>query len=81
MSNRKPCNPGVVLKISIQYIPIERLIARSSSCLPALKLESGVPYEYGKCWIFLKSESQEGVRVLLLIWEDPTSRSILGLDS
>ncbi|KAK6162427.1 hypothetical protein DH2020_002268 [Rehmannia glutinosa] len=26
----------------------------------------------------LKSKSQEGVRVLLLIWDDPTSRSILG---
>ncbi|CAI0400016.1 unnamed protein product [Linum tenue] len=26
----------------------------------------------------LKAKSQEGVRVLLLIWDDPTSRSILG---
>ncbi|KAL6495445.1 Phospholipase D beta 1 [Orobanche gracilis] len=26
----------------------------------------------------LKSKSQEGVRVLLLVWDDPTSRSILG---
>ena len=26
----------------------------------------------------LRSKSQEGVRVLLLIWDDPTSRSILG---
>ncbi|WJX82458.1 Phospholipase D beta 1 [Trifolium repens] len=26
----------------------------------------------------LKTKSQEGVRVLLLIWDDPTSRSILG---
>ncbi|RAL46242.1 hypothetical protein DM860_016675 [Cuscuta australis] len=26
----------------------------------------------------LKSKSQEGVRVLLLIWDDPTSRNILG---
>ncbi|KAF9598478.1 hypothetical protein IFM89_027912 [Coptis chinensis] len=32
MSNKKPCNPGAVLKISIQYIPIERLTARSSRC-------------------------------------------------
>ncbi|KAF9614787.1 hypothetical protein IFM89_020641 [Coptis chinensis] len=152
MSNRKPCKPGAVLKISIQYIPIERLTAYHhgvgcgpnytgvlgtyfplrqggkltlyqdahvpDGCLPALKLEGGVPYEHGKCWydIFnaisqarrliyitgwsvyhkvqlvrdaasgsgvtlgdlLKSKSQEGVRVLLLIWDDPTSRSILG---
>ncbi|GER30383.1 phospholipase D [Striga asiatica] len=27
----------------------------------------------------LKVKSQEGVRVLLLVWDDPTSRSILGL--
>ena len=27
----------------------------------------------------LKIKSQEGVRVLLLVWDDPTSRSILGL--
>ncbi|KAJ8513273.1 hypothetical protein OPV22_003707 [Ensete ventricosum] len=27
----------------------------------------------------LKSKSQEGVRVLLLLWDDPTSRSILGI--
>ena len=27
----------------------------------------------------LKSKSQEGVRVLLLVWDDPTSRSILGI--
>ena len=26
----------------------------------------------------LKSKSQEGVRVLLLVWDDPTSRNILG---
>ena len=26
----------------------------------------------------VKSKSQEGVRVLLLIWDDPTSRSIFG---
>jgi hypothetical protein len=26
----------------------------------------------------LKMKSQEGVRVLLLVWDDPTSRSILG---
>ncbi|KAJ0968817.1 hypothetical protein J5N97_021694 [Dioscorea zingiberensis] len=27
----------------------------------------------------LKSKSQEGVRVLILVWDDPTSRSILGI--
>ncbi|OMO89630.1 C2 calcium-dependent membrane targeting [Corchorus capsularis] len=27
----------------------------------------------------LKTKSQEGVRVLLLVWDDPTSRSILGI--
>jgi hypothetical protein len=26
----------------------------------------------------LRSKSQEGVRVLLLVWDDPTSRNILG---
>ena len=26
----------------------------------------------------LRSKSQEGVRVLLLVWDDPTSRSVLG---
>ncbi|CAK8560923.1 unnamed protein product [Lathyrus sativus] len=29
----------------------------------------------------LKSKSQEGVRVLLLVWDDPTSRTILGFDT
>lgn len=29
----------------------------------------------------LKSKSQEGVRVLLLIWDDPTSRNILGYNT
>ncbi|KAF9625075.1 hypothetical protein IFM89_017878 [Coptis chinensis] len=38
MSNRKPCNPGAILKISIQYIPIERLTTRSSRyILPSAK--------------------------------------------
>lgn len=33
-----------------------------------------------KCTLgeLLRSKSQEGVRVLLLVWDDPTSRSILG---
>lgn len=33
------------------------------------------PYTLGE---LLRSKSQEGVRVLLLVWDDPTSRSILG---
>ncbi|GAA0153971.1 phospholipase [Lithospermum erythrorhizon] len=34
----------------------------------------------GDCTLgeLLKSKSQEGVRVLLLVWDDPTSRNILG---
>ncbi|KAK9143576.1 hypothetical protein Syun_012976 [Stephania yunnanensis] len=87
-------------------------------CLPTLKLDHGMHYEHGKCWLdifnaisqarrliyitgwsvyhlvrlvrdvdqaskftlgdLLKSKSQEGVRVLLLVWDDPTSKSILG---
>jgi phospholipase D1/2 len=27
----------------------------------------------------LRKKSQEGVRVLLLVWDDPTSRSLLGI--
>jgi len=27
----------------------------------------------------LRRKSQEGVRVLLLVWDDPTSRSVLGI--
>ncbi|XP_068649656.1 phospholipase D gamma 1-like [Aristolochia californica] len=82
--------------------------------LPDLKLDNGMIYEHGKCWVdifeaisqarkliyivgwsvyhkvrlvrdtgfgvgvtlgdLLKSKSQEGVRVLLLVWDDPTSR-------
>lgn len=29
----------------------------------------------------LKTKSQEGVRVLLLVWDDPTSRNILGFQT
>ena len=36
---------------------------------------SAAEYTLGE---LLKSKSQEGVRVLLLLWDDPTSRSILG---
>ncbi|PRQ57754.1 putative phospholipase D [Rosa chinensis] len=148
----KPCKPGAVLRLSIQYTPIERLSIYHNGvgagpdyygvpgtyfplrtggkvtlyqdahvpdgCLPNLILGGGRPYVHGKCWhdIFdairqaqrliyiagwsvwhnvklvrdggaassvtigdlLRSKSQEGVRVLLLVWDDPTSRSILG---
>lgn len=151
-TNGKPCKAGAVLRISIQYTPIEKLsiyhhgvgsgpdyagvpgtyfpLRRGGKvtlyqdahapdgCLPNLKLGYGMDYVHGKCWrdIFdaihqarrlvyitgwsvwhkvrlvrdedslvghelgelLKSKSQEGVRVLLLVWDDPTSRSILG---
>ncbi|XP_058210908.1 phospholipase D gamma 1-like isoform X1 [Rhododendron vialii] len=151
-TNGKPCKPGAVLSLSIQYTPMERLsiyhhgvgagpnyfgvpgpyfpLRRGGivtlyqdahvpdDFLPNLKLDNGMQYVQGKCWhdIFvairqaqrliyitgwsvwhkvklvrdgghasdftlgdlLKSKSQEGVRVLLLVWDDPTSRSILG---
>ncbi|KAJ8748941.1 hypothetical protein K2173_013378 [Erythroxylum novogranatense] len=151
-SSGKPCKPGAVLRISIQYIPMEKLsnfhpgvgagpdyhgvlntyfplrkggkvtlyqdAHVPDGCLPSLKLGNGMSYVHGKCWydIFdairqarrliyitgwsvwhqvrlvrdaghpsdatlgeiLRSKSQEGVRVLLLVWDDPTSRSILG---
>ncbi|RWW05562.1 hypothetical protein GW17_00031154 [Ensete ventricosum] len=150
--NGKQCKPGAVLRLSIQYIPMERLCiyhhgvgAGPDHCgvpgtyfplrkggkvtlyqdahvpdgyLPDLMLGNGMYYEHGKCWhdicdaiinarrliyiigwsVFhtvrlireagnssspilgdlLKSKSQEGVRVLLLVWDDPTSRNILG---
>lgn len=148
----KPCKPGAVLNISIQYTPMERLstyhhgvgagpdyhgvpdtyfpLRKGGSVtlyqdahvpdghLPHLMLDNGMYYVHGQCWhdIFdairqarrliyitgwsvwhkvklvrdtgygtdctlgdlLRSKSQEGVRVLLLVWDDPTSRSILG---
>ncbi|XVF13227.1 hypothetical protein REPUB_Repub08aG0190500 [Reevesia pubescens] len=145
----KPCNPGAVLTLSIQYTPIEKVeIYRRGVAdyhgvpgtyfplrkggkvtlyqdahvhdgfLPNLKVDSNVRYEHGSCWLdicnaisqarrliyiagwsvyhnirlvretdkatnatlgdLLKIKSQEGVRVLLLVWDDPTSRSILG---
>ncbi|KAL0923432.1 hypothetical protein M5K25_007488 [Dendrobium thyrsiflorum] len=130
-SNGKPCKPGATLKLSIQYIPIEKQgmyyqgvgsgpdyggvpgkvtlyqdAHVTDGCLPDLKLDQGAHYEHGKCWrdIFeaisqarrliyitgwsvfhtvklvrmLVLELIEGVRVLLLVWDDPTSRSILG---
>ncbi|URE32011.1 hypothetical protein MUK42_01782, partial [Musa troglodytarum] len=150
--NGKQCKPGCVLRLSIQYIPMERLSINHQGvgagphycgvpdtyfplrkggkvtlyqdahvpdgCLPDLRLGNGMLYEHGKCWhdIFnaisqarrliyivgwsvfhtvqlvrdpgglpspilgdlLRSKSQEGVRVLLLVWDDPTSRNILG---
>ncbi|XP_022770329.1 phospholipase D beta 2-like [Durio zibethinus] len=151
-NNGKPCKPGAVLRLSIQYTPMEKLsfyhhgvgagpdymgvpgtyfpLRKGGTvtlyqdahvpdgCLPNLTLDHGMTYVHGKCWsdIFdaicqarrliyitgwsvwhkvrlvrdagrasdstlgdiLRSKSQEGVRVLLLIWDDPTSRSILG---
>ncbi|ONI22798.1 hypothetical protein PRUPE_2G152100 [Prunus persica] len=148
----KQCKAGAVLRLSIQYIPIEKLSVYHNGvgagpdyfgvpgtyfplrtggkvtlyqdahvpdgCLPNLILDGGMPYVHGRCWhdIFdairqarrliyiagwsvwhnvrlvrdvsgasnctigdlLRSKSQEGVRVLLLVWDDPTSRSILG---
>nr|CAD1835371.1 unnamed protein product [Ananas comosus var. bracteatus] len=153
--NGKPCKPGAVLRLSIQYIPMARLSAYHNGvgagpdyfgvpntyfplrkggrvtlyqdahvpdgCLPGLVLDHGLHYQHGKCWhdIFdaisqarrlvyivgwsvfhtiqlvrdtggagaltlgdlLKSKSQEGVRVLLLVWDDPTSRNILGFQT
>lgn len=150
--NGKPCHPGAVLSLSIQYTPMELLsfyhhgvgtgpdyqgvpgtyfpLRKGGTVtlyqdahvpdglLPNIKLDHGMSFAHGKCWsdIFnairearrliyitgwsvwhevrlvrdvagasgcslgdlLKSKSQEGVRVLLLVWDDPTSRSILG---
>ncbi|KAG6748031.1 hypothetical protein POTOM_047926 [Populus tomentosa] len=151
-NNGKQCKPGAALRISIQYIPMEKLSVYRHGVgagpdyhgvpgtyfplrkggtvtlyqdahvpdgrLPNVQLDDGVPYLHGKCWqdIFdairqarrliyitgwsvwhkvilvrdggqhsgvtlgdlLRSKSQEGVRVLLLVWDDPTSRSVLG---
>lgn len=152
-SNGKPCKQDAVLRLSIQYIPMEKLsiyhqgvgagpeyvgvpgtyfpLRRGGTVtlyqdahvpdgmLPNVLLDSGMYYANGKCWQdmfdaisqarrliyitgwsvwhkvrlvrdaaryspdytlgdLLRSKSQEGVRVLLLIWDDPTSRSILG---
>ncbi|XP_019461280.1 PREDICTED: phospholipase D gamma 1-like isoform X3 [Lupinus angustifolius] len=151
-NNGKPCKPGAVLSLSIQYIPMEKLIIYHQGvgagpeyigvpgtyfplrkggtvtlyqdahvpdgCLPDVMLDNGMHYVHGKCWVdifdaiqearrliyitgwsvwhrvrllrdtrnasdstlgeLLRIRSQEGVRVLLLVWDDPTSRSILG---
>ncbi|GJM91275.1 hypothetical protein PR202_ga07636 [Eleusine coracana subsp. coracana] len=148
--NGKPCAPGAVLRLSIQFIPVARLTSYHhgvvagpdchgvpntyfplrrgmkvtlyqdahvpDGCLPDIWLDHGLRYQHGQCWrdiydaicqarkfiyivgwsVFhtihlmrdgaqvpslgdlLKMKSQEGVRVLLLVWDDPTSRSILG---
>ncbi|KQJ97534.1 phospholipase D beta 1 isoform X1 [Brachypodium distachyon] len=149
--NGKPCAPGAVLRISIQYIPVARLamyhhgIMAGPDCLgvpntyfplrrgmkvtlyqdahvpdgslPDICLDHGLSYQQGQCWRdmynaisqarrliyivgwsvshtihlirdgadkvpslgdLLKMKSQEGVKVLLLLWDDPTSRNILG---
>ncbi|KAF3621194.1 Phospholipase D beta 1 [Capsicum annuum] len=151
-SSGKPCKPGAVLRISVQYYPMDQLSTYNHGVgagpeyygvpgtyfplrmggtvtlyqdahvpdgyLPNLMLDHGMQYVHGKCWhdIFdaihqarrliyitgwsvwhkvklvrddasaekhtlgdlLKLKSQEGVRVLLLVWDDPTSRSFLG---
>ncbi|CAJ1949948.1 unnamed protein product [Sphenostylis stenocarpa] len=151
-SNGKPCKPGAVLSLSIQYIPMEKLITYHQGVgagpeyvgvpgtyfplrkggtvtlyqdahvpdgsLPTVMLDHGMHYAHGKCWQdicdairgaqrlvyitgwsvwhkvklvrdagkatnsclgeLLRAKSSEGVRVLLLVWDDPTSRSILG---
>ncbi|KAL9265393.1 Phospholipase D beta 2-like protein [Drosera capensis] len=145
----KPCKPGAVLSISIQYTSMEELsfyhhgvgagpeyvgvpgtyfpLRKGGTVtlyqdahvpdgfLPHIWLDKSMSYVHGKCWqdIFdairqarrliyitgwsvwhkvrlvrdggdctlgelLRSKSQEGVRVLLLVWDDPASRSILG---
>ncbi|KAL2238159.1 phospholipase D beta 1 [Sesamum indicum] len=150
--NGRPCNPGALLSLSIQYIPIESIsvyrggvgsdpthpgvpgtyfpVRRGGrvtlyqdahvyhGMLPSLWLANGMMYQHRQCWrdIFdsivqarrliyitgwsvyhlvqlvrddpnlpntnlgelLKVKSQEGVRVLLLVWDDPTSTTILG---
>lgn len=149
----KPCKPGAVLTVSIQYIPMEKVplyhngvgsdpefngvlgtyfpLRRGGKVtlyqdahvddgyLPNMPLDGGLMYNNGDCWHdiceaikqarrliyitgwsvnhnvqlvrngdgakqsmlgdLLKAKSSEGVRVLLLVWDDPTSRSILGI--
>jgi phospholipase D1/2 len=154
--NGKPCAPGAVLRLSVQYVPVARLtmyhhgvtpgpdfpgvpntyfplrrggrvtlyqdahVPGDGSCLPEIRLGNGTTYRHGQCWhdvydamsqarrliyitgwsVFhtihlvrdgaggeearslgdlLKKKSKEGVRVLLLVWDDPTSRSVLGI--
>jgi len=150
----EPCKAGAVLRLSIQYTPVDKLmnlyhgvgsapdhqgvpgtyfplrrggkvtlyqdahVHDIDGCLPNLKLDGDVQYVQGNCWhdIFeaikqarhliyiagwsvnhnvrlirdgngatdcmlgnlLKDKSRNGVRVLLLVWDDPTSKSIGG---
>ncbi|CAN6452106.1 unnamed protein product [Victoria cruziana] len=149
--DRKPRGDGIALKLSIQYIPIEKMATYGLGiaglrnrgipdayfplrkggrvtlyqdadvpldCLPTLlTLHGDMRYHHGRCWRemyeameqarrfiyitgwsayplvglvreqgrdfltlgdLLKKKSQEGVRVLLLVWDDPTSWSIFG---
>lgn len=151
-ANGKQCNPGAVLSLKIQYIPMDKVPLYhggvggdlsyqgvpgtyfpvrkggmvtlyqdahvDDDLLPKLWLANGRLYKHGKCWRdiydaicqarrliyitgwsvyhlvqlvrddpnvpnsnlgeILKDKSQEGVRVLLLVWDDPSSTSILG---
>ncbi|KAJ9560962.1 hypothetical protein OSB04_006122 [Centaurea solstitialis] len=135
----KPCRPGAVLTLRIQYTPLERVPLSQNGvgsdpnfngvlgtyfplrrggkvtlyqdahvddgCLPSVWLDGGLRYEHGECWhdiceaikqarhliyiigwsvfhsIQLVRNGEEGVRVLLLIWDDPTSTSIFGFKS
>ncbi|KAK7349580.1 hypothetical protein VNO77_07050 [Canavalia gladiata] len=154
-SRGKPCKPGAVLKVSIQYIPVEKLSIYHNGigagpdysgvpgtyfplrkggnvtlyqdahvpdgCLPNVILDNGMYYAHGKCWLdifdaicqarwiiyiagwsvwhkvrlvrdaghasnftlgeLLRRKTQEGVRVCLLLWDDPTSGTVLGYRS
>ncbi|GKC19107.1 phospholipase D beta 1-like protein [Tanacetum coccineum] len=142
----KPCNPGAVLTLSIQYTPLETVPRGLNSngvpstyfplrrggkvtlyqdahvddgCLPSMHLDGGLQYQNGDCWHdiceaikqarhliyitgwsihhslqlvhngdgakdsmlgdLLKAKSSEGVRVLLLVWDDPTSKTNSGI--
>ena len=141
------CNPGAVLRLSIQYTPVDKVALYNNGVgagapdtyfplrkggqvvlyqdarvhdgsLPSLKVDGNISYKHASCWhdIFdaiyqarrlvyiagwsvyhkvslirdtrhgkdctlgdlLKAKSREGVRVLLLVWDDPTSKSFLG---
>ncbi|KAI7745937.1 hypothetical protein M8C21_009393, partial [Ambrosia artemisiifolia] len=56
--------------------------------LPSMHLDGGLKYQNGDCWHDIGEAIKQarrliyitvGVRVLLLVWDDPTSRSILGI--
>ncbi|KAL5538519.1 hypothetical protein UlMin_045122 [Ulmus minor] len=141
----KPCKPGSVLTLSIQYTSVDKVSfnqprfgelatyfpqrkggqvtlyqdAHAHDCgLPNFELDNGLEYKQSSCWddIFdaisqarhliyiggwsfyhkvkllrgknaeesmlgdlLKKKALEGVTVLLLLWNDPSSRKFLGL--